>query len=872
MRCRWKCLLGLGLAIIALNGILLLLSRQVFLDSYIRLERRQARETLQRGVGVYREHLAFLKRLAGDWAQWDDAYDFMQSRDHRFLLSNVVDSTFTSLNLNVLVFLDDKGKIVAGKAFDLNKQSEVPIYAGLQQLFRDGWSQRVLRIHAQGVHGLVSLPEGSLLMALQPVLTGEGKGPPRGTLLMGRFLDPAELGRLRAKANLPFEFTRLESGPEWMPWTKTANPRPQILLRAVDSHRLRSRILLRDIWGQPAQALGVTLPREIYARGRQAMVYFHLGLLLFSIAAGSCIWLIWVRLVSSEQKQRDSESLFRHVFQNSVDAFFLCDANGRFLDANQQACRVLGRSRPDLLELGWADVADTSLEDARGAANVLSAARFLPCEVTMRGRRGQGIPAEISVSRVALLPQSYFFVLARDISERRASENMLREQKLKLDFLAYHDVLTGLPNRLKALELLQGAIARARNRNTTVAALLFDIDRFKNINESLGHVVGDQILMEVARRIQGGLRGSDVVARFGGDEFLVLLENPADGEGGRAVAQKLLKAMACPLQIGRHRFYLTGSVGISLFPQHGGDAQAILKAADNAMFHAKAQGRNTCRFFMPSLQVDVEARLNLETDLHRALEQQQFHLTYQPQFNLQTGSVIGLEALLRWRHPTRGLVPPDEFIPLAEDTGLIVPIGEWVLREACRQMVAWHRGGFPRLRMAVNISARQFRQSGFIDMVFRLLRHYGLEPGLLELEITERVVIQSAEHARNMLTILRQAGICLAVDDFGLGYSSLSYLRTFPFSKLKMDQAFSRNLADDACDRAIAEAIVSMGRTLGMEVVAEGIETALQLDTLRSLGCPSGQGFHLAQPMTAAETAAFLRGHPQGEFCPEELL
>jgi EAL domain-containing protein (putative c-di-GMP-specific phosphodiesterase class I) len=276
------------------------------------------------------------------------------------------------------------------------------------------------------------------------------------------------------------------------------------------------------------------------------------------------------------------------------------------------------------------------------------------------------------------------------------------------------------------------------------------------------------------------------------------------------------------------------------------------------MYFAKEQGRNTCRFFIPMLKVDVEARLYLETDLRQALEQQQFVLFFQPEFNLNTGKVECLEVLLRWQHPTRGMVGPVDFIPLAEDTGLIVPIGEWVLEETCRQVMAWRQQGLPPVKVAVNISARQFRQSGFVEMVFRVLKQSGLAVEWLELEITESIVIQSAEHAGNILKMLRDSGICLAIDDFGLGYSSLSYLKKYPFSKLKMDIAFVRRVASDARDQAIAEAIIAMGTTLGLEVVAEGIEGREQLDILRKLGCPSGQGFFLALPRNAEETGQFL--------------
>lgn len=862
----WKQLLGLGLLVLILNGTLLLVSHKIFLGSFIRLENHLAKETLQRGASVYLDELAFLERMTKDWANWDDAYHFMRTRDPGFPASNIVDSTFSTLNVNVIVFLDKNGMFVAGKAFDLAGQEEVPVYRGLLQILLADKALDRLKIMSQGVKGLLTLPEGVLMLASQPVLTGERKGPSQGALLMGRFLDESELHKLSLKANLPMAFSRLNSGREWPAWSAGTAGEPEILLRTVNKSQLRSRILLRDIYGAPAVVIAVSLSRDIYNQGRHAMFYLHLWMLLASAMGGGCVFVIWGRLRGSRQKQRNSEHLFQHLFQFSADAFFLCDEEGRFVDVNHQACRGLGFSRQELLSLCWNDITAAAVGQLLNRTQHLSNAPQSPMEALFTGNHGHTFPGDISVSRFDLQGQGIFFVMVRDITERKTVDDMLRDQRERLNYLAYHDVLTSLPNRLKAIELLQTFIARAKHRGTMVAVLMFDLDRFKNINESLGHETGDEILMEVASRIKGLVRDTDVVARFGGDEFLVLLEQAEDREGIRTVAEKILAAIARPLHIGQQQFYLTGSIGISLFPKHGKDAQAVLKAADSAMYFAKEQGRNTCRFFIPMLKVDVESRLYLETDLRQALEQQQFVLFYQPEFNLNTGKVECLEALLRWQHPQRGVVGPADFIPLAEDTGLIVPIGEWALQEACNQVMAWRSQGLPTVKVAVNISARQFRQSGFIEMVFRIIKQSGLPVELLELEITESMVIQSAEHARNMLEMLRKSGICLAVDDFGLGYSSLSYLKHYPFSKLKMDREFVKNIVKNANEAAIAAAIIAMGTALGLDVVAEGIEGREQLDALRKLACPSGQGFFLALPKNAEETGHFLT-RTLGENC-----
>lgn len=859
MAWHWKRWLGAGLLILGANGALLLLSLNVFLVSYVDLENRKVDEMVQRAVDVYQDSLVFLERTAKDWAYWDVAYEFMRDHNPAFVENNFTDETFSILDLAVILLLDEQGGLVAGKAFDPEGQMEVPVYPGLLQILHIDGIAKAKVARGQGVKGVVKLPEGLMMLAWEPVLTGHGEGPPRGALVMGRFLNDAELQKLAKKANLPLEFRRPNTGPEWPPWPEADSGALQIQSRVVDSRRIRSRILLRDIFDVPAVVVAVNIPRQIYRQGMHAITYFHGWLFLASVLGGGGMLMVWSRLLGSRHKQRESEHLFQHLFQFSADAFFLCDAQGGFVDVNRRACTALGYSRQELLELKWTDITDAVLDELSNRSRRLNQASAMPMEAAFKGKNGHAFPGEISVSQLDLQDQALIFVLVRDITERKLSDDMLREQKNRLNYLAYHDVLTGLPNRLKAIELLQSCISRARQRDSMVAALLFDIDRFKNINESLGHETGDEILIEIARRVKGVLRDSDAVARFGGDEYLVLVELPADGEGVAAVAEKILEMVARPLQVNDQQFYLTGSIGISQFPRHGTDVQSLLKAADSAMHFAKEQGRNTFRFFIPTLNVDVEERLYLERDLRQALGEEQFTLFFQPQFDLATGRVECLEGLIRWQHPARGMVGPDEFIPLAEDTGLIVPIGEWVLRETCRQMLAWRAQGIPPVRVAVNISARQFRQSGFIEMVFRILQESGLGTQWLELEFTERIVIQGAEHARNMLKLLRQSGMGLAVDDFGLGYSSLVYLKQFPFTKLKMDRAFVKNLVHDARDEAIAAAIIAMGSTLGLEVVAEGIETQEQMEALRRLGCPSGQGYYLTLPMNPAATERFLK-------------
>jgi diguanylate cyclase (GGDEF)-like protein len=405
---------------------------------------------------------------------------------------------------------------------------------------------------------------------------------------------------------------------------------------------------------------------------------------------------------------------------------------------------------------------------------------------------------------------------------------------------------------------IQYAMSKAQRSASKVALLFLDLDRFKNINDSLGHAVGDEVLREVANRLSDNVREVDTVARLGGDEFLVIVEDLKDVLGAATLAQKIQSARTEPICIEGHEFTATTSIGISTYPNDAVDSEGLLKCADVAMYRAKELGRNNYQFYTPDMNARTHELLLLETDLRKALEQAQLILHYQPQLDLATGRLIGMEALVRWQHPEKGLIPPAEFISLAEETGLIVPLGEWVLKTACAQNKEWQERGFTPLRMAVNVSARQFRQSGLTDTVNGILTETGLEPEWLELEITESTVMKNINSAIMTMNNLHRQGVKLAIDDFGTGYSSLSYLKRFPVSRLKIDRSFITDIATNANDSSIAKSIIALANTMNMEVLAEGIETTEQLQLLQEMGSQYGQGFLFSQPTTAENLTPVL--------------
>jgi diguanylate cyclase (GGDEF)-like protein len=423
---------------------------------------------------------------------------------------------------------------------------------------------------------------------------------------------------------------------------------------------------------------------------------------------------------------------------------------------------------------------------------------------------------------------------------------------------AQRDLFAASPNREIVNGRITEAIVAARRSSGMFAVLLLDLDHFKHINDSLGHAIGDRLLESVGQRLLFCVRSSDTLSRQGGDEFVVLLPEVTHAKDAATCAKKILAILKTPHVIGRHVLGVSGSIGISIYPDDGLDLETLVKNAETAMYHAKEHGRNHYAFFEREMSIRAVERQSIEEGLLSALERQEFKLQYQPKINLKTGAITGAEALIRWMHPERGLVPPLQFVPIAEDSGLIVPIGRWVLREACRQVRAWQHAGLPPVSVAVNISAVEFQDAYFLEAVSETLKKTGLEPQRLELELTESVLMRHAEATVGALQKLKTLGVQLAVDDFGTGYSSLSYLKRFPVDALKIDQSFVHEITSSHHDATIVSAVISMGRNLNQRVIAEGVETREQLLFLRAEQCEEGQGYYFGRPVSAGEFAALL--------------
>jgi diguanylate cyclase (GGDEF)-like protein/PAS domain S-box-containing protein len=543
------------------------------------------------------------------------------------------------------------------------------------------------------------------------------------------------------------------------------------------------------------------------------------------------------------------------------DAVICTDLSGRVTFLNVVAERMTGWSWKEASGRAMTDVFQR-LDATTRAPLVAPAATNRrrasapppPSNAILVRRDGFQIPIEGSVAPINDREgkAAGAVIVFRDVSAAHA-------MSLQMTYAAEHDFLTGLPNRMLLNDRIAQAIVCAKRHVTQVAVLFLDLDGFKHINDSLGHSVGDKLLQSIGKRLVDCGRAADTVSRQGGDEFVVLLSEVQRSEDAAIAASRMLAAVAEAHSIDDHELHVTTSIGVSVYPDDGEDAETLIKNADTAMYQAKENGRQSFQYFKPAMNVRAMERRSIEEGLRRALERNELSLHYQPKIDFKTGAIAGAEALLRWTHPTRGSVSPAQFIPVAEECGLILPIGRWVLQQACKQAQAWASAGLPRTSMAVNVSAKQFRGGSFLKDLLATLEETGLDPRLLELELTESVLMKHAESAVSILETLRDSGVQVAVDDFGTGYSSLSYLRKFPIDCLKIDQSFVGRIGLAADDASIVTAVISMAGSLKLRVVAEGVETLEQADFLRAQACDQAQGYYFSRPVIPEQFASLLR-------------
>lgn len=559
----------------------------------------------------------------------------------------------------------------------------------------------------------------------------------------------------------------------------------------------------------------------------------------------------------AEETLQESEQRFRSIFLNAITGMATLSAEGRFLQVNPAFCNMLQFSETELVgKLTYDFTHPSDIALTRRLFNEAASGQRQSVDYEKRFLCKNGDTLWVHVSTCWLFDDqkrvTYCISLVHDITPHLQAQQEIRQ-------LAYFDTLTGLPNRQLFRERCNDLLSQAGKNS--VGVLILDLDRFKGINDTFGHDVGDQLLQKVSERLADCLEKSSILARLGPDEFAVAVPDIVSPESISFLAEKLLVALSAPIELEDNRLYCSASMGLALYPTDGGTVDTLIKHAGVALHKAKEQSTGGYRFYSPEMNLVTGQRLAMETHLRQALERQELSLHYQPQIDLPSGKVIGMEALLRWESSALGNIPPSRFIPLAEETGLILPIGDWVLETACKQAKEWHLAGYHDLRMAVNISVCQFKQSNFIERLDHILQETGLDPEYLEVELTESIVMERSEETLMTLTDLKIRGMKLAIDDFGTGYSMLSYLKYFPIDRIKIDRSFIRDITTDSDDAAITEAIVVMAHSLKLKVVAEGVETKEQLEFLRRCGCEEVQGYYFSRPHPVDRAELFLNRH-----------
>jgi diguanylate cyclase (GGDEF)-like protein/PAS domain S-box-containing protein len=545
--------------------------------------------------------------------------------------------------------------------------------------------------------------------------------------------------------------------------------------------------------------------------------------------------------------------LSARVLEATSEGVVIFDAQGRVTAANPAFCRSVDAKQRDLIGERAASLVDDGPLGLEEIARLARSMGSWQGEIMIRGRDAS-YPAwlVLNVVRDKTGEVTHFIAISLDISERKANEK-------RIHFLAHHDALTGLPNRLLCEERLILSIQHSRRQKARVAVLFIDLDRFKNVNDSLGHHAGDLLLKSVAKRLKDAVREGDTVSRLGGDEFVVILQGLTGAEdAARMVEQRLLPGIVAAHEVDGSQLYVTGSIGISMFPDDGDEPNELMRNADSAMYQAKRQGRNNLKFFTPALNEQVMHQMHLESSMREALELNQFVLHYQPRLRAGDLGLAGVECLVRWNHPGQGLLAPDEFIPMAEETGFIIGMGRWIIREACRQHMAWRKRGLGSIPVSINLSGVQLKDSGLLQVLNDAVADFGIDPACMELELTESILMDDVETTIRTLRALKEIGLALSVDDFGTGYSSLSYLYRFPIDKLKIDKTFVRNLRLEPHGLSVTRAIAVLGHSLGLKVVAEGVEDAAAARILCDLGCDELQGYHFLHPLPATELEPWL--------------
>lgn len=902
MKLRQRILLAIGATMFALILGIYALSSNLLLNSYTQLEKRESERNVERIVDAIEGQVEDMHVSAMDWSNWDESYQFLGDKNKQFVADNL--GTMT-LKLDMMLFLDQHGNTVHARPVDRTPGVKPPTGAQIRKALGLDSGQKWEADRQQ--RGLAFINDRLTLISARPIVPSENNRSARGWMVWALYFDDAAVASLARRTHLSFEVLSLGDR------SVSDSARKAILSMGnltgalsipLDDEKVAGYGALSDISGKKVGLVRVIEPRLIYAQGlssaRQLIACMVLAALFFGLVS---VWVLdrfalsrifalnkqvdqhtehslWndhislpgkdelsqlasnfdemvtnlrkgrEELTDNNERLQDTVSKLasaNSVLEHAVEGIARMNADGKIVATNVSFAENLGYKRGDLCEKSWEVLVYGA--DQEQFFDVIEAARVSGKETVevQAVRKDRSLfHAEISIVRSDRpgVKSEGFHIFMKDITERKWLETRVEHQ-------AFHDTLTGLPNRAKFLDRLEHSIPRAKRRQTGTAVIFMDLDNFKIINDSLGHQTGDELLIQIAGRLQGVMREEDTIARLGGDEFTVLLQDLHSVEEAIEVTERIVKSLAEPIQLSQGETVAMASIGIA-FSECGQDsAESLLRDADTAMYAAKARGKSGYAVFDQSMNALVVERMELENGLRMAMEQGELVLEFQPIVSLTSGDITGIEALLRWDHPTRGRISPDKFIPVAEDSGQIVPIGAWVLKEACIRHLELIKQ-MPECRdltLSVNVSGRQLQRADIVPQIAAILEETGFDPHLLKLEVTESVLIRDEVESVGKLHELKALGIKIAIDDFGTGYSSLSTLNSYPVDVVKIDRAFICRMGQEEEVDAIVGAIVLLSRVMHLEVTAEGLETREQVQYLQAFGCDSAQGFYFSKPL-----------------------
>jgi len=849
-------------------------SQRGWLDNVADIESRDVTmqsQQLQRGFAT---ELEDLYTAMGDYAIWNETAEFARGNRPDFISQSLNPGALVRLDVDTFLVLDRNLETRTSLALDANagQEYEIPPDPELLAVIKQAVTSGQLNLNRDSVRGIVQRARGPALFSVRPIFDSTGNGQPQGWIAFARAFTPMVVERMGRFSPWPvsgFPVASLDrSGvpAEVRDWVLHSPLTANLLTRVAGRNHFNGYLILRDQLGSPIWLVQLEIPRSAFAQAQRTTLYqtILLGLLVggFTIVA----MLLVARSRRLNADRLSLESRYRAIIEQAQDGLLVADARtGEIVDANPAVQQQLGFTLDELRGRSVLSVL-RGPNDSQDPV-IATLARVEPSrgiELVQWLKDGRQIDVEVSCVPIESRDRRLVSYLMRDLSERKKAQSQLLANQQRLDKLANHDTLTGLPNRLFLQAHLPEAIARCHESGQMLAVLFLDLDRFKHINDSRGHEVGDKLLQEIAKRVRAAVRPADIVVRMGGDEFVVVLHKVNAPDEVAIAATRINEVLSAPVMIDGRALVATVSIGVSLFPRDGATMGELLKHSDTAMYQAKDLGRNNFQVFSPQMDRSLKERVAIESSLRIGLKVNQFDVHYQPIIDIHSRRVAGLEALLRWKHPSQGFISPERFIEVAEETGLIIPIGQFVLDRIGSDISKWRDQGGHLVPVSMNVSAVQLERTKLRELIQQAMLKNRIGPQLIQLELTEGSLFENrtGEFREDALATLRDLGVKIAIDDFGTGYSSLSYLKRWRVDSLKIDRSFVRDIATDPSDHAIVSAIVAMARSLNIQVVAEGIESWQQLEILRNMGCSLAQGFLFAKPVPAADALRYLRVEP----------